>query len=171
MSLKRIVKGKIFITDLLLAQEILKKYPGIAVIENHHFTGRTNGFLAPALESNIQSIENEYRLRLEEKQRKLEEERIRLERERAKLEEEKRLVSNQEEILRQLIELEKQQQANKKEISQQQEEAKKVEPEIQKYRQERLDRITANAVKKGYVIKKKIVENNKVKLILQRREA
>ena len=50
MSLKRIVKGKIFITDLLLAQEILKKYPGIAAIENHHFTGRTNGFLAPALE-------------------------------------------------------------------------------------------------------------------------
>ena len=171
MSLKRIIMGKIFITDLSLAQEVLKKYPGIAAIENHHFMGRTNGYLAPTLENSIQSIENEYRIRLEEKQRKLEEERIRLEQERAKLEEEKRLVSNQEEILRQLIELEKQQQANKNEISQQQEEAKKVEPEIQKYRQERLDRITANAVKKGYVIKKKIVENNKVKLILQRREA
>ena len=170
MSLKRIIKGKIFITDLLLAQEVLKKHPSIG-IENHHFMGRTNGYLAPTLESSIQFVENEYRALLEEKQRKLEEERIRLEEERARLEEEKRLVSNQEEILRQLLELEKQQQANKKERNLQQEEAKKVEPEIQKYRQERLDRITANAAKKGYVIKKKIVENNKVKLILQRRDA
>ena len=170
MSLKRIIKGKIFVTDLLLAQDILKKHSGV-IIQNGLFVTEVNEFHDYFVEERIQAIESEYRTRLEAKQRKLEEERIRLEQERAKLEEEKRLVSNQEEILRQLIELEKQQQANKNEIIQQQEEVKKVEPEMQKYRQERLDRIIANASKKGYVIKKKIVENNKVKLILQRREA
>lgn len=169
MSVKRIITGKIFIIDLSIAQDILKKHPSVT-IEGRHFTTQTDGVFTPVVEDNIKCIENEYLVRLEEKQRLLEEERIRLEQERAMLEEKKRLVSNQEEILRQLIELEKQEQTNKKERVQQQEETKKVEPEIQKYRQERLDRITANAEKKGYVIKKKIVENNKIKLILQRRD-
>ena len=169
MSIKRIITGKIFITDFLVAKEVVKAHPSVE-IQGCHFVINPVDFYAQSDENELRVAESAYRSLLEEKHRKLEEERIRLEEERKRLEEEKRIVSNQQDILRQLLELEKKQENNKKEISLQQEEARKIQPQIQKYCQERLERITANASKKGYVVKKKIVENDKIKLILQRKE-
>jgi len=184
MSLKRTIFGQVFITDVQVANEILKRHPSIRIENNHFSIQAYNDFINNSNNAQLKEIENEYRQKLSEKQRRLEEERKRIEKEkkkleeeRRKLEEEKRITRNQQEILRQLAEIENKQQQNHQEssniqqkIAKQKEEEDKIKEQKQKYCQNRLDRITENAIKKGYIVKKKIVENNKIKLILQLRE-
>lgn len=184
MSLKRTIFGQVFITDFQVANEVIKRHSSIRIESNHFSIQALDEFINNSSYAELKEIENEYRQKLSEKQRRLEEERKRielerkkLEEERKRLEEEKRIARNQKEILRQLAELEGKQHQNEekeesiqKEIVKQRDEEEKIKEQKQKYCQDRLERITANALKKGYVVKKKVVENNKIKLILQRKE-
>lgn len=175
MSITRTIQGKIFITDFQVANEAIKNFPTIK-ITNNLFSLVTIDEYSSNIEE-LYKVEAIYREMLLEKQHKQEEERKRLEEERKKLEEEKRIIENQAEFLNQLIELEKRLHQNKQnsiynesEIYQREQEEKKVLQDKEKYRNEREAQIIANAQKKGFIVKKRITENNKVKLILQRRD-
>lgn len=174
MSIKKIIQGKIFITDFQVATDSVKNHPSVK-INGNLFTMVINDLSFNT--SELYQVEEIYRNLLIEKQRRQEEERKRLEEERKKLEEEKRIIANQKDLLNQLIELEKklvqnkqESETNELEIKQRKQEELKVQAEKEKYRNEREARIIANAEKKGYIVKKRITEDNKVKLVLQRRE-
>lgn len=183
MSRKVTIKGKVIIEHFEIARSLVTEYEGIR-IRNGSFELAGWDDFASDLNSRIRKIEREYERQVALKIQRQNEERIRLAEEKRrlheaqmKLEEEKRITANQQEILRQLIELEKQKnhcnQETKKldeEIAQQVEDAKIADQQKQALRAEKEAIIIANAAKHGYEVKKKVTEDNKVKLVLQRRE-
>lgn len=180
MSVKRAISAKVFIEDLQLAEELIKNFSGISIL-NNLFT--TMSFDSTQRQTDLMKIEQLYRQKRQEKikaqeeqQKRLEEERNRLEEERKKIEEKKRITKNMAEFLQELKNLEIRIQQNKAEEEMIQfdtahckVEKEKTKEQKELYRQERKERIIANAKKKGYIIKEK-KDGNKIKLILQRRE-
>ncbi len=182
MSIKRTISGKVFIEDLQLAKELIKSFSGISIL-NNLFTTTMDSDYSSQGQIDLKKIEQLYRQKRQEKikaqeelQKRLEEERNRLEEERKKLEEEKRITKNMTEFLQELKNLEIREQQNKTEEEKLQfntaycnAEKEKIKEQKELYRQERKERIIANAKKKGYTVKEK-KEGDKIKLILQRRE-
>lgn len=182
MSIKRAISGKVFIEDLQLAKELIKSFSGISIL-NNLFTITIDLDYSIREQTDLKKIEQLYRQKRQEKikaqeeqQKRLEEERNRLEEERKRIEEEKRITKNMAEFLQELKNLEIRVQQNKTEeeiirfdTARCNAEKEKIKEQKELYRQERKERIIANAKKKGYIIKEK-KDGNKIKLILQRRE-
>lgn len=182
MSIKRAISGKVFIEDLQLAKELIKSFSRISIL-NNLFTITIDLDYSIREQTDLKKIEQLYRQKRQEKikaqeeqQKRLEEERNRLEEERKRIEEEKRITKNMAEFLQELKNLEIRVQQNKTEeeiirfdTARCNAEKEKIKEQKELYRQERKERIIANAKKKGYIIKEK-KDGDKIKLILQRRE-
>lgn len=185
MSRKVTVKGKLVLDHLDVARNILFEVSGL-ILENRSFafSYENNGLNQSEWNEKIAEAERLYQTAVEEKLRRIaaekariEAERKRLEEERRRLEEERRTTVNRDEILRQLGLLDKQdsrvlaeEEAVIEEELRQAEQVVAAAEERERIRSERESAILANAMKHGYQVKQKIVEGNKVKLVLQRRE-
>lgn len=179
MSMKRTISGKVFIENLQIAKKLIQEYSKIR-IENRFFIEDASYLeqsQLPVIEERYRQLYQEEIQRQEAEKKRIEEEKRRLEEERKRLEEERRVFTNQQEFFRQLQEIEIKQRKNR---SEEKENASAIQKRLEienslmdakeHYRKERENQVVANALKNGYTVKKRILENNKVKLILQRRD-